>query len=50
MPGAAGRLWDRFGIERPLEDQRLPGDTGWGGLAVGTTTTKGDPLFPRLDS
>jgi len=50
MPGAAGRLWDQLGIELPLEDQRLPGDATWGGLAAGTTTTKGDPLFPRLDS
>ena len=50
MPGAASRLWGQLGLERPLEDQRLPGDVGWGGLPVGTKTTKGDPLFPRLDS
>ena len=50
MPGAAGRLWDQLGIERPLEDQRLPGDATWGGLPAGTNTAKGEPLFPRLDS
>ena len=46
MPGAAGRLWEQLGIERPLEDQRLPEDAAWGGLSAGTKTTKGDPLFP----
>jgi methionyl-tRNA synthetase len=50
MPGAASRLWGQLGLERPLEDQRLPGDVGWGRLPIGTKTTKGDPLFPRLDS
>ncbi|HEX5903961.1 MAG TPA: methionine--tRNA ligase [Actinomycetota bacterium] len=50
MPGAAGRLWEQLGIERPLEDQRLPEDAAWGGLSAGTKTAKGDPLFPRLDS
>jgi methionyl-tRNA synthetase len=50
VPGAAGRLWDQLGIERPLEDQRLPGDAAWGGLVAGTKTTKGEALFPRLDS
>jgi methionyl-tRNA synthetase len=50
MPEAAGRLWDQLGIERPLEEQRLPEDAGWGGLPAGTKTTKGEPLFPRLDS
>ena len=50
MPGAAGRLWDQLGVERPLEDQRLSSDAVWGGLKPGTRTTKGDPLFPRLDS
>jgi methionyl-tRNA synthetase len=50
MPGAAERLWEQLGIERALEDQRLPDDARWGGLAAGTKTSKGDPLFPRLDS
>jgi methionyl-tRNA synthetase len=50
MPGAAGRLWDQLGIERSIEDQRLPADAAWGGLQPGTETTKGESLFPRLDS
>jgi methionyl-tRNA synthetase len=50
MPGAAIRLWDQLGIEEPLEAQRLPEASAWGGLRPGTKTVKGDPLFPRLDS
>jgi len=50
MPGAAIRLWGQLGIEEPLEAQRLPGASAWGGLRPGTKTVKGDPLFPRLDS
>jgi methionyl-tRNA synthetase len=50
MPSAAERLWEQLGIEAPLASQRLPDDASWGGLASGTRTTKGEPLFPRLDS
>jgi methionyl-tRNA synthetase len=50
MPGAAARLWEQLGIEAPLEDQRLPRDGVWGGLAPGTRTTKGESLFPRLEA
>jgi methionyl-tRNA synthetase len=50
MPGAAARLWEQLGIEAPIEDQRLPRDGVWGGLAPGTATTKGESLFPRLEA
>jgi len=50
MPAAAQRLWGQLGIEQPLDAQRLPSAVGWGGLRPGTTTAKGDALFPRLDS
>jgi len=50
MPRAARALWVQLGIEEPLDAQRLPAAGVWGGLAVGTTTTKGDSLFPRLDA
>jgi len=50
MPSAAARLWSRLGIEAALADERLPGAIEWGGLRPGTRTTKGDALFPRLDS
>jgi methionyl-tRNA synthetase len=50
MPGAAGRLWTQLGISDPLPAQRLPEAAEWGRLSPGTKTTKGDALFPRLDS
>jgi methionyl-tRNA synthetase len=50
MPSAAAELWRQLGIPQPLEEQRLPSAGAWGGLDVGTPTTKGDSLFPRLDA
>jgi methionyl-tRNA synthetase len=50
MPAAAERLWDQLGIGSPLRSQRLPDAARWGGLEPGTKTSKGDALFPRLDS
>ncbi len=50
MPGAAERLWAQLGIDRALDDQRLPQGARWGGLAAGTKSSKGDALFPRLES
>jgi len=49
MPSAADRLWEQLGISEPLTSQRLPEAARWGGLAAGTKTSKGEPLFPRLD-
>jgi methionyl-tRNA synthetase len=50
MPAAAQRLWDQLGIGAPLVEQRLPGAARWGGLEPGTKTSKGEALFPRLES
>jgi methionyl-tRNA synthetase len=50
MPGAAARLWEQLGIGEPLDEQRLPDAAAWGGLAPGTKTSKGEALFPRLES
>jgi methionyl-tRNA synthetase len=50
MPSAARRLWAQLGIEAPLGEQRLPDALEWGRLRPGTRTTKGEALFPRLDS
>jgi methionyl-tRNA synthetase len=50
MPNAAAALWTQLGISEPLEGQRLPEAGRWGGLAPGTMTSKGEALFPRLDS
>jgi methionyl-tRNA synthetase len=50
MPRAAGRLWAQLGLGERLADQRLPDAGAWGRLPVGTTTTKGESLFPRLEA
>ena len=50
MPGAAERLWKQLGVAEALEAQRLPSAGRWGLLAPGTATSKGDALFPRLES
>jgi methionyl-tRNA synthetase len=50
MPAAAGRLWSQLGQTASIEGQRVPASVEWGGLEVGTSTTKGESLFPRLDA
>lgn len=50
MPNAAAALWAQLGIGEPLDVQRLPHAARWGGLSPGTRTSKGDAIFPRLDS
>jgi methionyl-tRNA synthetase len=50
MPIAAAELWSQLGIDASLDAQRLPEAARWGALAPGTKTTKGEALFPRLDS
>jgi methionyl-tRNA synthetase len=50
MPAAAGRLWGQLGLSGQPADQRLPGAVAWGGLPPGTETTKGESLFPRVDT
>jgi methionyl-tRNA synthetase len=49
MPDAGRRLWTQVGIEDSLEGQRLPEAASWGRLEPGTTTARGEGLFPRLE-
>ena len=49
MPRAAGELWSQLGLT-DLGSRHVPEAVAWGGLPVGTTTHKGDALFPRLDT
>jgi methionyl-tRNA synthetase len=49
MPAAAERLWIQLGLPGAVADQRVPEAAVWGQLPVGTTTHKGDALFPRLE-
>lgn len=48
MPDKCGELWTRLGLDGALADQRLPAAADWGGIPVGSATTKGEPLFPRI--
>ena len=50
MPRAATVLWSQLGIQEALDEQRLPQAAEWGRLAGGTVTTKGESLFPRLET
>ncbi|GAC1658293.1 MAG: methionine--tRNA ligase [Vulcanimicrobiaceae bacterium] len=49
MPEKAGEMWRQLGLENGID---APWKTSlvWGGLAAGTQTSVGDPLFPRLES
>jgi methionyl-tRNA synthetase len=49
LPEAAAEIWSRLGVPDALESARLPDASAWGGLASGLTTTKGKPLFPRIE-
>ena len=49
-PRASASLWDQLGIGEPLAQQLLPAAARWGGLAPGAKVTKGESLFPRIDT
>ena len=50
LPQSAQEILARLGIPDALEDARLLEDVGqWGVLRAGTPTTKGPPLFPRVE-
>jgi methionyl-tRNA synthetase len=49
IPTLAGKIWDQLGNDTPLADERWPA-LAWGGLAVGQSTRKGGPLYPRIGS
>jgi methionyl-tRNA synthetase len=50
LPDTAPEILARLGVPGTLEKARLPDDAArWGVLEPGTTTTKGAPLFPRID-
>jgi methionyl-tRNA synthetase len=52
MPKAAARLWESLGAAAALgslPDQPISTVADWGQLRPGSTVTKGEPLFPRLE-
>jgi len=50
IPGTCDELWSRLGLAGTPEDQQLPEAASWGGIPVGSATTKGKPLFPRIET
>ncbi|MEZ5185211.1 MAG: methionine--tRNA ligase [Candidatus Nanopelagicales bacterium] len=50
MPKATASLWQQLGATGELGEQSVLKVGQWGQLAPGSTVTKGDPLFPRLDT
>ncbi len=51
LPDTAPRILERLGVGDALPQARLPDDAArWGLLAPGTPTSKGAPLFPRIES
>ncbi|GAA2146909.1 methionine--tRNA ligase [Kitasatospora kazusensis] len=52
MPATAEKLWDSLGAEAglgALADQTIATVADWGRLPAGSTVTKGEILFPRLE-
>ena len=50
LPDTAPVILERLGIPDALASAKLPDDAArWGLLVPGTPTTKGSPLFPRVE-
>lgn len=49
MPEKAPEILERLGLEGLLAHAQLPRDAAWGGIPAGNPTTKGPPLFPRIE-
>ncbi len=50
LPETAPKILERLGIPHALAEAKLPDDAArWGLLAPGTPTSKGAPLFPRVE-
>jgi methionyl-tRNA synthetase len=50
MPKSAQSMWESLGAPGKLADQSVLAVARWGQLPAGSTVTKGEALFPRLDS
>ena len=52
MPTTMASLWEQLGADAalgPIADQHVQSAGKWGQLPPGSTVTKGDALFPRLE-
>ena len=50
VPNACAEVWRRIGLDGSPDAVVVPDAAAWGGYPGGVTVTKGDPLFPRLQS
>ena len=50
MPETSAEVLRRMSLEAEAATDDLAGACAWGGLAGGVSVTKGDALFPRLDT
>jgi len=49
LPETADEILARLGLGPAAAGDRLDAATQWGRIPVGNETTKGKPLFPRID-
>lgn len=49
MPRTSALVCERLGLEDPATITNIEAAAAWGGLPVGNTVVKGDPLFPRME-
>ena len=49
MPERTKEMWRRLGCDGEIGDDWSQALNAWGGLAPGTRTQTGDPLFPRIE-
>ncbi|OFW58594.1 MAG: methionine--tRNA ligase, partial [Candidatus Solincola sediminis] len=50
MPETAEGMWARLGFEDSIHDHTLPDAGRWGLYPAGQKVSKGDPLFPRIET
>jgi methionyl-tRNA synthetase len=50
MPRTGEGIWKRLGYTDSIHDHRLPEEGDWGLYPAGQTITKGDALFPRIET
>jgi methionyl-tRNA synthetase len=50
MPSTSEKILERLGITKKALDLRMDEDAAWGTLIEGTPVSKGEALFPRVDS
>jgi methionyl-tRNA synthetase len=48
MPETSAEVWRRLSLDDIRDVADLAGRAAWGGLPVGNSVEKGDPLFPRI--